>query len=261
MNLKLLLLFILFLSFSTTGELYRVYTDREFGFWAVRAENISNSSNFGNKTLSISTGDTIQFINMDGNDDRINIISDNTLWGGGALLSGTGKKFDFTFNSSGYFRFHIAERTHITLNSSNFTDNRTDSKFTYRTCYIDEDGEEVCTTRVLTYNTRQYETEYLKSVTDTDRFPYQTLLIKVTGIQVGNGTKPIRTDNVTRSITQSGYNYSTGRQTISVNASPKPKVTPVTMITEIESPPPLESYQEFTLYETFKRWYMILAGG
>lgn len=260
-----MILIVLLLSFSVTGELYRVYTDREFGFWAVRAENVSNNSHFVNKTLSIITGDTIQFINMDGNDDRINIISDNRLWEGGALLSGTGKKFDFTFNSSGYFRFHIVERTHIDLNASNFTDNITDSgSITYRTCY-DDDGVEVCTNRTLTYNSKQFEEEYLKRVTDINNFPYQALLVKVTGNQVGNGTFPVPA-NVTKIVTQNGYNSgytgTSGRQTVSVNASPKPKVTPATIIDKVQSAPPmLESYQEFTLYETFKRWFMILKGG
>ncbi len=263
---------LLLLSFSVTGEIYRVYTDREFGFWAVRAENTSNNSHFVNKTLSINTGDTIQFVNMDGNDDRINIISDNRLWEGGATLSGTGKKFDFTFNSSGYFRFHIIERTHTELNASNFTDNRTDSTLTSRTCETDEDGNivyddsgnEKCTTRITAYNTRQYEVEYLKRVTDISSFQYQALLVKVSGKQVGNGTFPVPS-NVTKTVTQSGYNSgytgTSGRQTISVNASPKPKATPATMIDKIQSAPPiLESYQEFTLYETFKRWFMILKG-
>ncbi len=255
---------ILLLSFSVTGELYRVYTDREFGFWAVRAGNVSNNSNFVNKTLSISTGDTLEFVNMDTNDDRINIISDNRLWEGTVTLSGNGKKFDFTFNSSGFFRFHIVERTHVDLNASNSTDNITDTDFTYRTCY-DDDGVEVCTNRTLTYNSKQYETEYLKRVTDVSSFPYQALLVKVSGLQVGNGTKPIPV-NITKTITQSGYNSgytgASGRQTVSVNASPKPKVTPATMIDKVQSAPPmLESYQEFTLYETFKRWFNILKGG
>lgn len=267
-KIKLIFILIILISFSVTGELYRVFADREFGFWAVRAENVSNNTNFMNKTLSINTGDVVDFVNMDGNDDRITIISDNTLWEGGVLLSGTGKRFNFTFNSSGYFRFHIVENTHVSLNASNFTGiNRTDQTKTYTICsgkrYGDEEEYDVndtsCYTFTVHLNNKASQAEYLKLVTDTETFVRQSLLVKVSGKQVGNGTFPII--NTTKIKISSGYVATQNRTKISVNASPKPKAG-IEMLMNATPPAPkvLESYHEFTLFETFKRWFLILKG-
>jgi len=263
-----ILILIILLSFSTTGELYRVFADREFGFWAVRAENVSNNTHFVNKTLSISTGDVVDFVNMDSNDDRITIISENNLWEGGKILSGTGKKLNFTFNSSGNFRFRIAENTHVSLNASNFTsENRTDLTRTYTVCggerYDDEEEYDVndtsCHTLTVRLNDKASQVEYMKSVTDTDQFIRQSLLVKVSGKQVGNGTFPII--NITKIPISSGYVATQSRTKIPVNASPKQK-TGVEQLMNLTPPTPkvLESYHEFTLFETFKRWFMILKG-
>lgn len=272
MKASLVCILVLLLSFSVTGELYRVFADREFGFWAVRAENVSNNTHFVNKVLSISTGDTVDFMNMDSNDDRITIVSENTLWEGGVVLSGTGKRFNITLNSSGNFRFRIVENVHITLNASNFTrENRTDLTRTYKVCggevYYDDEGvdetDTTCRTYTVKLNDRQSQAEYMKLVTDTDTFLRQSILIKVSGKQVGNGTFPIiNTTKIQASSISSGYVGTGGRERMPVNASPKPKAG-AEIILNITPPTPkvFESYHEFTLFETFKRWFIILKGG
>ncbi len=236
------------------GNTYTVYLDREFGFWAVRSDN-ATTIDYSNKTLNIKTGDSVRWMNMDGEDDRLTIISDNTLWEGGQLLSDTGKWFKFTFNRSGYYRFHILENTRVNLNASNYTENQ--SKYTTIT-YEDEDGE--IHTITLNRNTNN-KREYLKAVTESERYVYQRMTVKVSGLTVGNGTYPIR--NATKIDAYqyvSGYNYS-ARTGISVNARPTSTVrsTGTPNITVI-APKPLESYQEFTIFEVFKRWYAIIKG-
>ena len=239
---------------NPTGDTYTVYLDREFGFWAVRSDN-ATTMDYTNKTLNIKTGDSVRWMNMDGEDDRLTIISDNTLWEGGQLLSGTGKWFKFTFNRSGYYRFHILENTRVNLNASNYTENQ--SKYAIIT-YEDEDGE--IHTITLNRNTNN-KREYLKAVTESERYVYQRMTVKVSGLTVGNGTFPIR--NATKSDAYqyaSGYNYS-ARTGISVNARPISTVrstgTPDITVT---APKPLESYHEFTIFEVFKRWYVIIKG-
>jgi len=75
----LVLVLLMFSSFPAAGEVYVVFTDREFGFWAVRSYNINHSLNYTSRTLNINTGDSIEWMNMDSEGDRITIVSDNIL--------------------------------------------------------------------------------------------------------------------------------------------------------------------------------------
>lgn len=254
----IVLTILLISSLPASCEVYTVYTDREFGFWGVRATNVSNQSNFVNKTLTISTGDTVDWINMDSNDDRITLISNNNLWENDSVLSGVGKRFDFTFNSSGSFAFSIKENTRITLNSSNYTENESKaSTFTY----VDEDGMEH--TYTLKRNTASIKADYLKQVTDIERFYSKQMTVRVYGLTIGNGTSPIQKKTSLSQISpSSGYSYSAVDNRIQIDARPKPtsKKAPNEISIKAEEPKPLESYHEFTLYEIVKRWYLIILG-
>ncbi|MCX9025916.1 MAG: hypothetical protein OIN85_07475 [Candidatus Methanoperedens sp.] len=227
-----------------------VFTDREFGFWGVRSFNINHTINYTGKTLNINTGDSIEWMNMDNEGDRITIVSDNVLWEGGKVLGGIGSKFRFTFNSSGTYRFHTVENTRVRLNASNYSEN--DTKTTTIT-YEDDDGE--LHTITVNRGDRNYNSNYLDYAVSTEQYIYQQQTIKVTGPTIGNGTYPVKTARQTQSQFTAAI-----RPVIQVNA--RPTSTPLESLTQAvaaaAAPKPLESYQEFTIYEILNRWYAIL---
>ncbi len=246
-NIVILILIFIFTVLPAAGETYMVFVDREFGFWAVRSDNISHNLTYKSRTLNINTGDSVEWVNMDGGNDRVTVMSDNLLWENGSVLSGTGSKFRFTFNSSGTYRFHVAENTRTFLNASNYTE--IDLFVTYY--YKDEDGEiHTITIKRETKNIK----DYLKKVVETERYPYQYMVILVSGVTIGNGTKPVR-------AVSEPVSYVVTRKTVSVDArmTPKAVVTPTPALTPAPTPVPMESYQEFTLYEIIKRWYEIIV--
>ncbi len=248
MNGKIIILVLVVVSMvlPAAGEAYTVYTDREFGFWGVRTNNINHSLNYTSKTLDIKTGDSVEWVNMDNEGDRITIVSDNILWEGGKVLWGTGTRFRFTFNSSGIFRFHILENTRVNLNASNYSRvNTTTTTLTYE----DDDGE------IHTVTVTRGDRDDLKDVVDTERYIYQQQTVRVSGQTIGNGTRPV---NNTRQKTSSSY-IANIRPTIQVNARPTPGTPGLPAPAEAAAPKPLESYQEFTIYEVLKRWYMIIT--
>ncbi len=109
MNNKFIFIILLLLIFSTQGEIYRVFVDKEFGFFGVRAYSM-NLTSYQNKTLFIAVNDTVVWENWVINDERITIVSDNRLWNeSDALLSDNYKTFDYTFNKSGTYKVHLRE--------------------------------------------------------------------------------------------------------------------------------------------------------
>ena len=249
MIILLVLALLIFSSFPAAGEVYVVFTDREFGFWAVRSYNINHTINYTSKTLNIKTVDSIEWMNMDNQGDRITIVSDNMLWEGGKTLGGLGSKFRFTFNSSGNFRFHIVENTRVDLNASNYSANATT---TSTITYEDDDGNS------HTITVTRSESDKLKDVIDSERYIYQQQTIRVTGPTIGNGTHPVKTAQQTPSPF-----IATIRPSIQVNARPTPiqseSLTQAAAAAAL--PKPLESYQEFTLYAVLKRWMDIIING
>jgi VCBS repeat-containing protein len=245
----LVLALLIFSSFPAAGEVYVVFTDREFGFWAVRSYNINHTLNYTSRTLNINTGDSIEWINMDTEGERITIVSDNVLWEGGKILGGTGAKFRFTFNSSGTYRFHIIENTRVRLNASNYSENETT---TTTITYEDDDGE------LHTITVSRDERNKLKDVMGTQRYNYQQQTIQVTGPNIGNGTYPIKSSRQTPSQFTAAI-----RPVIQVTA--RPSETPSRSLTQVVAaaavPKPMESYQEFTLYAIIKRWMDIIISG
>lgn len=245
----LVLALMIFSSFPAAGEVYVVFTDREFGFWAVRSYNINHTINYTSRTLNINTGDSIEWMNMDNEGDRVTIVSDNVLWEGGKTLGGIGTKSRFTFNSSGTYRFHIVENTRVKLNASNYSENET-TRTTIT--YEDDDGE------LHTITVSRSDRNKLKDVMSTQRYIYQQQTIRVTGPTVGNGTYPVKTTQQTLSPFTAAI-----RPAIQVNARPTP--TPPGSLTQVVAaaavPKPLESYQEFTIYAILKRWVDIIMNG
>ena len=242
----LVLVLLMFSSFPAAGEVYVVFTDREFGFWAVRSYNINHTINYTSKTLKINTGDSIEWLNMDIDGDRITIVSDNMLWEGGKTLGSIGSKFRFTFNSSGTYTFHTIENTRVRLNASNNSENaRTTKTITYE----DDDGE------LHTITVSRIDRDKLKDIVSTERYIYQQQTIRVTGPTIGNGTYPVKTQ-------PSSFTVSI-RPVMQVNARPTPTLSesPTQEVAEAAIPKPLESYQEFTIYAVIKRWIDIIING
>lgn len=245
----LVLVLLIFSYFPADGEVYVVFTDREFGFWAVRSYNISHKLNYTSRTLNINTGDSIEWMNLDTEGDRITIVSDNTLWEGGKILGGIGSKFRFTFNSSGTYRFHTVENTRVRLNASNYSENETK---TTTITYEDDDGE------LHTITVNRGDHDKLKDVVSTERYIYQQQTIRVTGPTIGNGTYPIKTTRQTPTPFTAEI-----RPAIQVTA--RPTQTPSESLTQVvaaaAAPKPMESYQEFTIYAVLKRWMDIIING
>lgn len=253
----LVLIMLIFSSFPASGEVYVVFTDREFGFWGVRSDNINHTINYTNRTLNINTGDSIEWMNMDNEGDRITIISDNVLWEGGKTLNSMGSKFRFTFNSSGTYRFHIVEKTRVKLNASNYSENEiTSTTITYE----DEDGE-LHTITVSRGNDTKGAKDSLTDVVSTERYNYQQQIIKVTGPTIGNGTLPIKT---IQKISPQKPSPTTTPFQPRIQIYTRPEVTQSESVTQEVAasavPKPMESYQEFTIYAVLKRWKDIIIG-
>jgi len=245
----LVLVLLIFSSYPAAGEVYVVFTDREFGFWAVRSYNINHSLNYTSRTLNINTGDSIEWMNMDNEGDRITIVSDNILWEGGKILGGIGSKFRFTFNSSGTYRFHTIENTRVRLNASNYSENETT---TTTITYEDDDGE------LHTITVNRGDRSSLNDVISTDRYNYQQQTIKVTGPTIGNGTFPVKTTRQTPTPF-------TAEIRPAIQVTTRPTQTPSGSLTQAvaaaAAPETMESYQEFTIYAVLKRWIDIIISG
>jgi len=217
--MRAVVMLMLLLSFSVTGDIYRVYVDREFGFWAVRTDNLSHALNWTNKILDIRTGDRVVWENGDSNGDRVTIISDNRLWNDTDAILGIDDLFGLTFNSSGTFTFHIKEINRTTFNTSNQT----------------------------------------RKIKEIERFPYQRMYLKVKGNKVGVGTTPVAQQKAV--IERSNRSPDAVPTPAPFKIKMKEKQAPVQTATPTATVMPLESYQEFTLFEVFKRWYNILLRG
>ena len=106
---KLIFILLILVIFSSTGDIYRVYVDREFGFFGVR-ENSTNFTNYENHTLFVNKGDRIEWQNFVTTDERVTLISENKLWNeSGAVLGWNYKVFGYTFNKSGTYKVYIKE--------------------------------------------------------------------------------------------------------------------------------------------------------
>lgn len=247
-KIVVLALILVFMTLPAAAENYTVFVDREFGFWAVRSDNINHTLTYNSRTLNINTGDSIRWTNMDSAGDRVTIVSDNMLWEGGKILGGYGSIFKFTFNSSRTYRFHMVEtRRWISNKTRTYEYNVTD----------EETGDE--TTVVTTSGSPYYE-----------NYNSHYMRVIVSGATIGEGTRPVaRNKSVQSTIagnqtikreyeqTTVGYTVRTGTVAQTpIKATPTPENT--AKQTPVPSTIMMESYQEFTLYEVVKRWIDII---
>lgn len=250
-KMLLVVMLMVLVIFSSTGEIYKVYLDREFGFWAVRdVTNVSNHIDYKDRVIHINTGDTVIWENADVYDDRVTIVSDNLLWGQQGITMPFGRQHRLTFNSSGTFRFHIVENSRTTLNETATTEYY----------YEDQDtGEE------LSFN-------ITTSGPTTKYFPFHAQTVIVTGPEIGGGTHPnysipMGAGNVTM-VPDINTTLNSDNWKMFVKAVKEGNVTPYQeKVAKIKATPTviqadtyMESYQEFTLYETLKRWFIIING-
>lgn len=243
-----LALVLVFVTLPAAAENYTVFVDREFGFWAVRSDNINHTLTYHSRTLNINTGDSIRWTNMDNMGDRITIVSDNMLWESGKILGGYGSIFKFTFNSSSTYRFHMIE-------TNRWISNKTQ---TYE--YNVTDEETGVESTVVTTNSDPYYENY----------NYHYMRVIVSGATIGEGTHSV-TVNKSKQLTiagnktvKSGYVQTTVGYAVKtgavvqtpIKATPTPANTVKPM--PVSTIPKMESYQEFTLYEVVKRWIDII---
>lgn len=130
MNKNIIVLLILAISFSSSGELYKVFVDKEFGFFAVRSNESYNIS-YDNRTLYINKGDIVEWENSVFTDERLWIISDNRLWNrSDGLISSNFKVFRYTFDKVGTYKVHIDGSTVYNFPNNSIIQDKNISKAT-----------------------------------------------------------------------------------------------------------------------------------
>ncbi len=96
---------------AETGRIplsYKVYVDDSYGFRRVIETTFKKEVDYKNLTLTINTGDTVEWVND--NDYKLTLVSDQGLWTPGeirAILINRG--FNYTFSKSGTYTFRIKE--------------------------------------------------------------------------------------------------------------------------------------------------------
>lgn len=104
---KIIITLLLLLSFSFSGELYKVHVDEQYGFYKVRASDPTHKVEYQDRTLQINTSDTVEWINYNDPDYKIVLLSDPVLWDNtsGILRWGL-QKYNYTFNTPGIFKIY-----------------------------------------------------------------------------------------------------------------------------------------------------------
>lgn len=110
-NTNFIILVFLILIPTVSAETYRVFVDKEFGFFGVRSNNSTELIDYSNKTLYIDIGDKVEWENFVASDERVTIISENKLWNNTVTLGWNYKIYGYTFNKSGIYKFHLKENT------------------------------------------------------------------------------------------------------------------------------------------------------
>lgn len=89
---------------------YKTDVDQDYGFYRVISTDKNQSVSYINKTLNISVGDTIIWINDATPDWPLTIISNQGLWGDrDAYLRWNYQKFSYIFNKSGTYSISLKE--------------------------------------------------------------------------------------------------------------------------------------------------------
>jgi plastocyanin len=265
MNLRRIILFTILISFSITcvaAENYTVSIDREYGFWALRSDNISHVLQYQGRVLNINTGDTVKWSNEDTYGDRVTINSNNRIWMGDKALGSPGKFYSVTFNTSNSYQIRLVETTAFFGGTTTISN----------TTYYDEDLEEWINDSVTTPYTVKYYPRHIQYLTVSgepkgiDEFlikPTPKLTPKPTLKPVlGNETGTNVTDkNVTITIDdkfKSVMVINKENVITTVKATPTPRKIPIPKPIPVPTPDKIESYQEFTLLHMVSEWYNIL---
>ena len=91
---------------------YKVYVDEYYGFRKVIETTYKKEVEYKNLTLTIYTGDTVEWFND--NDYKLTLVSDQGLWTQGeirAILMNRG--FNYTFTDPGTYTFGIKEEPRV----------------------------------------------------------------------------------------------------------------------------------------------------
>jgi len=93
---------------------YIVWIDSDYGFYRARAVRDNASlrlpPDFDILNISIYTGDRVRWMNDDGYDFPLTLVSREGLWSGRAgLMRYQGEKVEYTFNMTGTYTFYIEE--------------------------------------------------------------------------------------------------------------------------------------------------------
>ena len=98
---------------------YIVWIDSDYGFYRIREVRENNTSvqlppNFNVLNLTINVGDHIKWMNDDGYDFPLTLVSKEGLWTGRAgLMRYQGERVEYTFNKTGTYTFSIEEYTDL----------------------------------------------------------------------------------------------------------------------------------------------------
>lgn len=95
---------------SNNNTTYRVFVDNTYGFYRVYAVNNMASVSYENRTLNISKGDTVIWINDAVPDTKLTIMNKQNLWDRhDGELRWNYKQFIHNFNKSGIYDIYISE--------------------------------------------------------------------------------------------------------------------------------------------------------
>lgn len=95
---------------NTTSIIYRSNVDQDYGFYRVINIVTHQPAPYMNNTLTINTGDTVEWINDATPDEPLTIISKDGLWGNrSAYLRWNFQRFNYTFNEAGTYDVYIRE--------------------------------------------------------------------------------------------------------------------------------------------------------
>lgn len=102
---------------SRTPLNYKVYVDESLGFKRVIETTQRSEVEYKNLTLTIYTGDTVEWVEWAGNNynNYLTIVSDQYLWTPGELKAKlmNNKGFNYTFNNPGTYTFRIKEEPRV----------------------------------------------------------------------------------------------------------------------------------------------------
>jgi len=95
---------------AVSATTYKVDVDQDYGFYRVISSDKNQSMSYINKTINVTVGDTVIWINDATPDWPLTIISNQGLWGDrDAYLRWNYQKFNYTFNEPGIYSMYIKE--------------------------------------------------------------------------------------------------------------------------------------------------------